>query len=408
MRLRSIFTLGWIALRCAAVQADADVAYLRSRGVLLDFSIEAARADEGVRLWVSRDAGAQWIEASAERVGHSAVRYDAPADGAYGFWLALSSQPASEPPPGAPPQISVVIDTTTPTAQIHALTIVREGAVLVARLRVSVIEENLGVNGARLFTRCAGQPEWRDGGQVTIENGVIRWPYPQSTAEQEIAPGAGWDFKLVITDLAGNRGSHEHSGAAIPPLIRLAAEPAAPASQAAEAPVEVEAPASAPAFDPAAALQRDAGRRFASRGEWRLAIARYEDALRIAPDDVGTLLELATALRRERRFDDAEERLERVLRKAPDTVEALEQQALVALERRQYTLARDRLKAALLLAPDHAEHWLHLGDVDHKLGNLDEARGSWLRVAEDADLDAALRQRARVRLDAFKLTAPGP
>jgi predicted TPR repeat methyltransferase len=59
------------------------------------------------------------------------------------------------------------------------------------------------------------------------------------------------------------------------------------------------------------------------------------------------------------------------------------------------------LQHLLRLTPSSAENWLHLGDVEHKLGNRAAALQAWERVLDLPDADAQVRVFAQERVKYF-------
>ena len=99
--------------------------YVSSRDVLLSFASDAAAPIDEVELWVSSDGGESWRAQPAERVGARSLRYVAAADGCFGFYLVLTNgagSSAEAPKSGSAPHLRVIVDTSAPTFQLHAVT----------------------------------------------------------------------------------------------------------------------------------------------------------------------------------------------------------------------------------------------------------------------------------------------
>jgi tetratricopeptide (TPR) repeat protein len=115
------------------------------------------------------------------------------------------------------------------------------------------------------------------------------------------------------------------------------------------------------------------------------------------------LSELGSALYSAGKYDDATTRFEAALKLTPDVPNALEGLALVAATQRRYPQAREHLLHLLRVNPQSAANWLRLGDIEHKLGNTEEAATAWQRVLDMRAADRALRDKAEKRL---KLLGP--
>jgi tetratricopeptide (TPR) repeat protein len=136
-----------------------------------------------------------------------------------------------------------------------------------------------------------------------------------------------------------------------------------------------------------------------SEGRYALAVARLEDALAVAPDEPDVLVDLGSALYRLDRYDDADRRFHSALDVAPDDLGALEGVALVAVTQKRYPQAREQLRHLLRLRPESGKVWLRYGDVEHHLGNENEALQAWERVLTAREADADVRHKAQRRLD---------
>ena len=132
----------------------------------------------------------------------------------------------------------------------------------------------------------------------------------------------------------------------------------------------------------------------ARRGEQRLALAAYDLALLIRPDDPRALSNRAVALDELGQYAEALASCERALAQQPDYLPALSNRgnALRALQRFEEALASyDR---ALALAPEFPEALSNRGTTLDKLGRYDEALASYDRaLALRPDFAQALSNR---------------
>lgn len=418
--------LGWIGLTAAAgPPAGDEMSYVCARQVVLTFAAENSGGVDQVELWASRDGGQSWEPVPAVRMGGHALRYKAPADGAYAFYLVLKNAAgASAGPPtrGCRPHMRVLVDTTAPTLQLHpeasAGPIVAGSAY---KIRASLIDEHLGAGGVRVFYRTSGGGPWVDGRQAAIGEHELVWRVPADVA-------GSIDLRVVATDLAGNRAVEETRGLSVaaraadpaqtptasgslspPPQPDADTGPVAPVRPISAATVEpvtldgASAP-SQPETHPNRAGQeylRRLATRFMLEQRYDLAAARLEDALATSPNDADLLVDLGSALYRSGRYDDADVRFNKALEARPDHTGALEGLALVAATQKRYPQARTHLQHLLRLMPESGRTWLHYGDIEHKLGNVDLALEAWERVLELDDAEDSSRQKAEKRLRYF-------
>ncbi len=368
---------------------------------------------------------------------------------------------AAEPSAATPAAMRILVDTTPPLLQLSAAEpqtpIAAETGTSPAatgtrwRLQLSVFDEHLGPAGVRVFYRPDGQQSWSDGGVLNIAGAVREWTAPHPIRAAKI------DLCVVATDLAGNsrrselrgvlaasgastsqpavapaalsgdgaemrdriardapRARHSASdldrasarqvdvaaGAALAasvsavqnggePLLRQASPPGADG-------LHVPVPPASPSFEQASALRLIALRHVAA-GETRLAAARLEEALRLAPDDVETLLVYAAAKARSRDWPAAVALYQQTLAVAPQEPRALDGLAAALTARGEYPASAATLETLVRVAPRSADAWLHYGDVQHRLGRSAAARNAWTQARELAT-DADQRARATRRL----------
>ena len=409
--------------------------YVSSREVVLSFTLENGVQADFVHLWVSRDRGQNWTPADSESSRPDRTVFQAPDDGRYElFLIANNSAGASSEPPtaDAKPHVSIMVDTKLPTLQIHRAEM-RSLAGLERKLTIelSVIDENLGDSGVRLFYRSNADSPWRDGGAVTVVDGRVKWIVEDGLP-------SSLDLRIVATDLAGNWAKDERLGVAttmINPTSRPVVEaPSIPAVEWVElpplqvahvSPVEIEhgytADAGSPPQDepktadrasylpdPAIERLRRLSDRHMAGGQFALAEARLRDALALAPDSTDLLVRRGGALYRLEKFDEAAADFSSALLADRDNIAALEGNALVEATLRRYPEARKLLTHLLELQPRSAKTWVKLGDVEHSLGNAREALAAWERALEMEGVSAEVIRRARDRLDLFRRTRPEP
>ena len=101
--------------------ANAAARFVSTPQIQLDYATTNETPVAAVDVWVSTDSGRSWRAAEVARAGAHTVRYTAPADGKYGFYLVLHSaagDSAAPPQAGTPPLLSVIVDTTPPLLQV--------------------------------------------------------------------------------------------------------------------------------------------------------------------------------------------------------------------------------------------------------------------------------------------------
>lgn len=422
-----------ILLGGAVMSAANQPRYVPTREIALEYATANHASVTRADLWVSSDATHTWELANEITNDSGTITYVAPSDGRFDFFLVLHNDagPSSPPPePGMPPVASVIVDTAPPLVQInHAQTEVSSDGVASLSLNTTLVEENLSPTGIRVFYRATPN-DWRDGGPATFAEDHITWTPPPNL-------NVPADLRIVVTDRAGNHNTAEvldvdiarrATGAAgevtqpaLPqtptmiaefvPVVPPTIDPVQPVivgplsqSPAAEQPIP---PATPPDREQHVERLRELASSFMQQGQYALALARYTDALEIAPTDADLLVDLGSALYRVGHYDEASLRFTDAATNQPDHVGALNGLALVAATQKRYPQAREYLCRLQRLQPESAHVWLRSGDIEHRLGNTAAALKAWQRVLETAENDADVRQRAQRRLDYFRpLLAP--
>ena len=395
--------------------------YVGSRSVVL--SCESANRAEinRIHVWVSTDDGESWQEAAVTPGGASTARFEAEDDGNYGFYTILENRAgrsAAVPTAGSKPHLRVIVDTAPPTLQIHGArqTTSAEGEALL-HLDVSLVDENLGDAGTRLFYRADADTGWQDAGPVNCAAAVVNWRLPPDIP-------ARIDLRLAATDRAGNQAVDEilavsiGSPATVPPQRTEARHD--PGLEPVTVP-EVEPVTVAPVrpvtlahdVEPGRETQpslrdvkrtellHEQARRFISEGRFPLAGARLQEALELTPNDADLQVDLARVLYRTRQYDRAAHHYQLALEAYPDHLAAIEGLALVAVGQKRYPDARSHMQHLLRLCPESGEHWLHFGDVEHMLGNAADARAAWNQALQLEQADQSIRKEAQKRLELF-------
>ncbi len=396
----------FVALVAASPTHAAHPLHLASRQVILTYHTDGPSDGVEAALWVSTDGGRTWASAAVAPNSKAALCYEAPADGQYDFYIVLKNAAgtSAEPPQaGSKPTATVVVDTVPPLLQIHdtSTAATPDGGSAVV-FKVSLVEEHLSGSGVRVFYRT-NSAAWHDGGAASFAAESLTWTVPP-----DLGPIA--DLRVVATDLAGNSASadlHKFSLPAHPP--QSADEPPSSTAQppGASSPAPETRP-SAPDTPPTPASTADLRRlrelasRFAGEGQYSLAAARLEDALRLAPQDADVLTDLGNVLFRLSRYQDADARFQTAAQASPDHAGALEGLALVAATEKRYPDAREHLLHLLRVQPASGENWLRYGDIEHQIGNMTQAHDAWEHVLRIPAAPADTRAKAQRRLDYFQ------
>lgn len=399
--------------------AAAGPMFVNTPSVIVSADVTAAAplapgAQASLRVWRLEPGG--WASIEAENLSAGVARVTTAGDGEYALFVALNT-PAH--PPHAPtladaPHAVFIVDTRAPTLQIHRVKAENTGAAPAQptlRLELTLLEENLDSQGVTLFWRPSGLGPWMDGGKLTLQGASALWS-AHTGAPRRV------DLMVVAVDQAGNRATDTWMAASLrsdveqsthvdpspPPSSLPQTAAATPAQQRFTAP-RPSATAPAPADrDPRVERLRKLAREHASRGQISLAAARLEDALSIDPAEPDLLAELGGAALRMGQSDGAASRFSAALACDPRHTASIEGLALVAVAQNRYDAARSRLLELLALQPQSGEAWLRYGDVEHKLGNLDDARQAWQNAAENAS-QRPLRDKADQRLRLFSAQA---
>lgn len=402
--LAQTIRIALLAASFGVVTTAAGQVYLPQREVVLYFETAAGASVTEAQLWLSRDAGRSWSPAQVELRGNRSIRFVPPADGEYGLYLVLvnAAGPSAEPPkPGTPPHTTVVVDTAAPVVQLHDARLEHVDGRVQVRLRVSMIEENLGTSGVRLFYRSPALDAWLDGGEAMVVNGQLTWTAPPTIS-------GPLSLRLVVTDLAGNRTMDTLTDLPVPPPPP-ATQPVASAPAPATDPAETDTgPTPEPSEKPAEGVERrpETARTDASlppplTSNVARALSALRSAIRENPSDASARIDLARLLYRHARYDEAERQFQAAREIDPQSDDALEGLALVASTRQRYSEARDYLHDLVTRRPGRADFWLHYGDVENMLGNRDEAIAAWRQATQATQGVPKLANRAAQRLRLF-------
>ena len=358
--------VGWsslLLLPLAAAVWAAPPRYVSSPEIIINARPANDTTVEHVQLWVSTDDGQSWHQPDTVPADGSATRYTADRDGRYDFYLVLeNSAGTSGPAPqaGTKSAITVVVDTIPPLLQVHDAVSPDNNESVV--INVTLIEENLGEDGLRVFYRTPSEI-WQDGGPAFHNGELATWDAPADLSDDA-------EIRLVATDLAGNRSATEPLSLAdvvvttqpttvpavcdpepiTPPTVEIDPVQVADVEMDTVLPPEIEpfsptlpdTPAESATADRTAEVNpdgldtsevehlRELASQFMQRGDYRLALARLQDAIEVEPGNADLLVDLGSALYRQNHYDEARERFQKAADIMPSHVGALDGLALVA------------------------------------------------------------------------------
>ncbi len=140
------------------------------------------------------------------------------------------------------------------------------------------------------------------------------------------------------------------------------------------------------AGDPALAAQvlAQAGIAWQSAEQYEHAVAAQTAALKLAPQDVGILIDRSANQFFLGKCWEAIDDLNAASELAPDRADILVFRASAYRCVEAFDLAREDIDRALQLKPGDAEALLERGSLRHLAGDDEGARADWLKVAEDA------------------------
>lgn len=399
--------------------------------VLLHFQLkQGADPLTGIDLYFTTDDGETWKKSKRPKGVESPVAWDAPTDGAYGFYLQFHTAKASSPVPtkGTRPHRRVRVDTSAPVVQLLTLKpdkrfdLTREVAI-----RWRAEDADLADRPVSIRFRTERTKSFRLIEESLPAEGLLRWSVPEGEFGRI-------ELKLSATDRAGNRGDHiddrlRISDAAAELAMRSTVESqddrAASSSNSAAAAdhsgteagdVTEGMPAFSAMSDPDAGERLndsgaareakrvyDLGTWHRLRGESAVAVVKYREALRLRPDLTAARNDLAAVLCLRGELDEAEAEYGTILQADAGHRSALKGLALVQARKRNYRSAHSTLEKLLLLDPADAEAWMNFGDVSLFMGDRSAARDAWKKAMDSAVAPKELKSRAAKRLEIYKV-----
>lgn len=394
-------------LTCTTILADSEPTQskktetLRIQTQMFDIEYEVneeALPLVSVQLWYTVDGGATWQLFGEDEDRHPPIGFLAPREGEYGFYLRMVNEGgASGPPPvvHTPPQLFAFVDFTPPVVQLHAPTQTSALSQRVLRIPWTAVDAHFPSRPIQIMYQWPVGGEWRAVSPDPIANtGRFDWRVPNDLS------GVG-ALRVVATDRGGFRVESEIAkvelAVKIDPLpTRATGEIGIPA------PVRLTEPVRTAESTDSAKTQ--AVRLYAEalahrdRGEYRQAVARLRDVVRLDPESVAAVQEMASLLYMSGDYDRSLEAYNLVLARQPMQRAAVLGVARVHRQRQEYETAAEKLRALLRFNPTDGEAWMALGDIGVYKGDEILARECYTRAMHAKSGDTAVIEDARQRL----------
>ena len=396
--------------------AELEVPTVRSREVALHYRLNGASDDARVRLWYTRDRGATWREYDVSDQQGSPLRFIAPAEGLYGFYMAALDGDRSTgeaPEPSQTPQWLIFVDYTPPLVQWEGIeTTVGFESDRRVQLRWRAFDNQLNDRPITLWYQSSIDQQWVVIGERLPNTGRYDWRLPEGLSGQV-------SVRLAVRDAGGHLVERVYGPVPVDRFFAsgLSAAPAAtqpatdrPSAAVVSAPQPSTRPAG-PVVDPetarAARRMYEQGRWHLGRGQYAVAAERFREAFEQDPTALNALNDLAGVLYLQNRYDQAEQTYQSVLEHQAGHLDALRGAFLAAVARKRYPESRDYLLRLLDEKETDAQGWLDLGDVLFMMGEHSRARDSWNKAATVDPKADAIVLKAGQRLKSYAAPALG-
>ena len=356
---------------------------VRSRVFEIEYAVnESALPVDSVQLWYTLDRGASWHESVYDEDQQSPIRFTAPQEGLYGFFLVLAN--ATGPSSMAPtrttqPHLWAFVDHTPPVVQLHPP---RQTTVLgqrVAQLRWTAIDANFGPRPVEIACQRPPDESWHPVTSDPLTNtGRYDWRLPEDMSGSVAV-------RVTVTDLGGHRVSSERRVLTITPAgSEMRSESMPTATHRARMATVGDTTALAGSVR---AKQR-AKRLYAEaleckkRGDNRGGVARLREAVKLDPQWAEAFAEMADMLYGIGDLDRALNAYELALRRQPAMRSALRGAAMVCRQKNDHLGAARLLRTILRYNPNDAEVWMNLGDIAIYQGDEVLARECYTRATQ--------------------------
>ena len=352
---------------------------------------EAALPLQAVHLWYTLDRGQSWRQYGRDDDAQSPMPFHARDEGLHGFYFVVTNDAGASgniPGPDTEPQQWAMVDFTPPILQLHSAEQDPDSmAHPILRIRWTAIDQHLPTRPVGLWYRSVPAGEWATIVRDVANTGRYDWRIPDDVTGSIVV-------RVTVRDLGG------HWVAAISPateVVRSRMQTADSLNGAGDTPIGKSLD-----LDPAdqTRLQALAARGIwhADRGEHRLAISRFRDALKLDAGHNGALLGMGDSLYTLGDRSPSIEAYHLLLKRDPTNRDGLESLARVLVAQRNYPAAVKQLETLVRQNPNDAMGWLELGDVTLYQGDQVRAAEHYRRAATLDPAAAEVITMAKVRL----------
>jgi Tfp pilus assembly protein PilF len=370
------------------VRSRAKIAVLASRSLDIGYRWDTEHPPTRVGLWVTHDGGRTWWLEHVHTELTGTFRFDAEADGVYGFRThrELGSKAWNAPKAGTAPLREVIIDTVPPVirwtgplgpAASDGSTRLPARVEGVALLRWKTLEANAAEKPVTLEYRCFGREPWQAIAGPIDDTGRYDWKIAG------IAAGSA-ELRLTVRDRAGHIATASL-------LVTLA-----PSADARATPPEV-----------GKKDRNEARRAYAMatvarlQDNWEAAEKQLVRATSSDPTYTRAWIDLGGVHLHNERWAAASDVYAKALKLAPDSQNAAFGLAKASAAQGDLEGAAKTLDTLLQKAPENADGWRLYGDVLYSSGDRKKARQCWLKAlglggGQQGNL-AALKQRLELK-----------
>jgi len=366
----------------------------------LDYEVnEAALPLTSVRLWYTLNGGATWDFYGEDEDRHPPFGVLAPREGEYGFFLVMENATGASgptPTPGSRPQVTVFVDYAAPLVQLQTPVQTTALSQRILQIRWTAVDANFPARPIQIDFQCPIGGSWRQISPDPMANtGRFDWRIP-ADMDGSLA------LRLTATDRGGSRTESEvltvelaprHAAVAAAAVTPLKEPPATPK------PVEPVVLTDAGESGRAQAVRLYAeALAYRDRGEYRQAVSRLRDVVRLDPEGVEAMQEMASLLYMSGDYERSLEAYNLVLARQPMSRSAILGAARVHRQRQEYETAAEKLRSLLRYNPNDGEAWMALGDIGVYKGDEILARECYTRAMHAKSGDLAVAEDARQRL----------
>lgn len=384
----------------SSVAPETEVLRVAAQGFDIEYEVnEAALPLSAVRLWYTADGGANWQFYGEDEDRHPPFGFLAPREGEFGFYLVMvNASGVSSPAPTTQtkPQLKAFVDYAAPVVQLHLPTQTTALSQRVLQIRWTAVDANFPSRPIQIVYQSPVGGEWRQVSADPMANtGRLDWRLPSDLTGTLV-------LRLSAVDRGGSRTESEVVTVELAPKAELAVATTPMALKEAVAPLGYVK--SNPADDVAESGRAQAVRWYAEalahrdRGEYRQAVSRLRDVVRLDPEGIDAMQEMASLLYMSGDYDRALEAYNLVLTRQPMSRTSILGAARVHRQRQEYETAAEKLRALLRYNPNDGEAWMALGDIGVYKGDEILARECYTRAMHTKSKDAAVAEDARQRL----------